>query len=292
MNTLTGRQDLKRIADELKRIAEATEQKKETHIVVVLDSSGSMGSIKTETINAFNDFVETVKKDAKKGGDTTVSLVVFGERGNAVKVKIDKQPVSAIDPLNDETYIPGAYTPMYDGIGTGINLVKSKDTGQGDIAFLVQIFTDGEENASREFTGPQIRDLVKSLEGKGNWTFTFAGANVDLNRVQQNIGLKLGNMVAFVANDAGMRGMSASNVSGTQSYLSTRGAGGQSMGNFYDAGQDVGSMFNQTGQTVGNQVNVNPLTTGDIKSVVRKLEAERQQKELLEGLDKQPKGNV
>lgn len=232
----TSAEDLKRLAEEIKTIATKMETK-ETHIVVVLDSSGSMASIKTETINAFNDFIETVKSNADKGGKTTVSLVVFGERGQKVKVKIDKQSVDTIVPLDEETYLPGAYTPMYDGIGTGINLVKSKDTGKGDIAFLVQIFTDGLENDSREFTGPQIRDLVKSLEAKGNWTFTFAGANVDLNKINQEIGIRVGNMVGYEATGAGMRGMSASNSVGTQSYFASRVAGEKSLGNFYIAHQ-------------------------------------------------------
>jgi uncharacterized protein YegL len=247
------------------QIAKEIMEEKETHVVIVLDSSGSMLSIKQETIGAFNGFVDTIRENASKGGKTTVSLVVFGENGRPVKTKINKQPVDSVEKLTGDSYRPGAYTPMYDGIGTGINLVESLDDDNKNVAFLVQVFTDGMENDSREWTGAKLKERIQTLERKGNWTFTFAGANIDVNDMVDRIGIQRANSVAYNANAAGVANLAHSHNLGTQSYFASRGAGNLSM---------AGGFYNDSAAQ-------SPLTTGDIKKATRAAAASATQAKLL-----------
>ena len=230
MRTNDALEEIKRVAADM---LTDEQREKETHVVIVLDSSGSMGSIKTETIGAFNGFVDTIAENAAKGGTTTVTLVVFGELGKGIVTKFRKEPAGRLVKLTEETYKPGAYTPLYDGIGQGINEVRDADVSNKDTAFLVQIFTDGYENASREWSATKLRETITKLQNKGNWTFTFAGANINVNDFVDNIGILRANAISFRSTSGGMQGMSVTNNIGTQAYFGARDAGLKSVSSYY-----------------------------------------------------------
>lgn len=213
---------------------------KETHIAGVLDSSGSMGYLKVETIGAYNAFVKDIESDQDATNETTMTLVTFGEGMGDVRVKYSTLPIrdkKSTARLTDKTYNPSGNTPMYDGIGKAIEELEKYDVAGKDVAFLVSIFTDGYENASRSWSQERLHQKITELQAKGNWTFTFVGANVDLSVMQQNLGMHFGNMSTYTATHDGMQVMSHNHSIGTQTYLSTRSAGGRSMGNFYEAEQ-------------------------------------------------------
>jgi Mg-chelatase subunit ChlD len=107
----------------------------------------------------------------------------------------EREPLSTVRPLDRETYTPGGGTPLLDAMGRTImwmDLLKPQPE-----RILVVILTDGAENASREFTRPQIQDLIRSREATSSWTFVYLGANQDAWAAGEALGIARGNRAGF-----------------------------------------------------------------------------------------------
>jgi hypothetical protein len=198
-----------------------------------------MISIKDEIIGAYNAAIDQLNEDKAKLGDVTVTLVTFGEGRKIVAEKYRFQPLEKLVKLNHETYLPAAMTPFYDGLGTLLTILEKKDKEDGvDRAFLVNVFTDGFENASKKWgtrlNPAPIREKVKLLQGRGNWTITYAGANVNLDQVAQDTGMLRGNMQGFEASDYGVHILNNQHVNSMRSYSSSRGMGATASASFYN----------------------------------------------------------
>ncbi|HRK28818.1 MAG TPA: VWA domain-containing protein [Chitinophagales bacterium] len=179
--------------------------KHQVYNLIVLDESGSMQSIKNATISGFNEVVQTIKGAGQNFPEQEhfVSLITFN--GLGIKTLLDKQPVTSLNELNANSYKPDASTPLYDAIGKGINgLINYLPAQNGQYNVLVTILTDGEENASREFSGAQIKQLIDQLKEQG-WTFTYIGANHDVEKAAAS--LSIDNTLAFLANPFEMQMM-------------------------------------------------------------------------------------
>ena len=148
-----------------------------THIVMVLDRSGSMQSIKNDVIGGFNQFLEDQKK---VDGQASLTLAQFDDVYEVLEDFTDLQKAKS---LNENTYVPRSMTALYDAIGKTINVVGNKlsDMKESDrpnkIIFVV--ITDGFENASQEFKQSQIQDMVQHQQDNYNWDFVFLAANQD-----------------------------------------------------------------------------------------------------------------
>ena len=147
-------------------------KKKTTVVSFLLDETGSMQSIKDDTIGGFNSYLDTLAQDGNK---YEFSLVKFdSNRHEKVCVGV---PISEAPRLDDQSYRPGAGTPLIDAAVKLINataeLVKKRK-----VNVLVVIQTDGYENASREYTSGDLLQLVKEKTAAG-WTFVYIGAGID-----------------------------------------------------------------------------------------------------------------
>lgn len=91
---------------------------KKTHIAIVLDRSGSMSSVRQETIELFNEQVETISEHSEKGGETTVSLVTFGGHYENTEM-----PPPAPDPSPSPS--PGPFGTSPGGSGGGSSLINN-----------------------------------------------------------------------------------------------------------------------------------------------------------------------
>jgi len=172
--------------------------------LIILDESGSMESIKHSTISGFNELVQTIKGIEKQYPEQKhfISFVTFN--GLGIKTHLDKQAVSSLSALDANTYRPDSMTPLYDAIGLSVLKLKVDLAGQENTSVLVTILTDGEENVSKEFTGQHIRKIIDEQKSLG-WTFTYIGANQDVERVAASISIT--NTMQFSANDADVRFM-------------------------------------------------------------------------------------
>jgi hypothetical protein len=169
------------------------EQIKQTEIVVILDRSGSMGSIAKSTVEGFNTFLNEQKQAE---GEAFMTLVQFDDR---YEINYKSLPVKEVAELvSGETYIPRGSTGLYDAIGKTINELQT----DRDVVFV--IITDGHENASREFKGEAIKKMIETLETENKWKFLYLGANQDAITAGNAIGVKAANSMSWAASADGV----------------------------------------------------------------------------------------
>lgn len=172
---------------------------KHVYNLIILDESGSMGTIKDSTISGFNELVQTIKGIEKKYPEQKhfISLVTFN--GLGIKTKLDKKPVSELSKLDKNSYKPDSMTPLYDAIALSVLKLRMDLADIENTHVLVTILTDGEENVSREFSGQQVKKIIDEQKALG-WTFTYIGANQDVEKVAATISIT--NTMNFESNSA------------------------------------------------------------------------------------------
>ena len=158
--------------------------------VIILDKSGSMECIRQAAVSGFNETLNGIKKAQEKYADTQehfVSLLTFCDCEK--RYVFDKVPVSEARPLTMEDYQPCCCTPLYDAMGFTLTSMRNHVKDFEDSVVVVTIITDGLENASKEYTGAAVKQLVEQLKGEG-WTFTYMGANQDSVEVAFNLSIR------------------------------------------------------------------------------------------------------
>lgn len=177
-------------------------ENRKVYNLIILDESGSMEIIKNATITGFNEVVQTVKGVEKQFPEQEhfVSLVTFN--GLGIKTKLFNKKVKSLKEIDEKTFQPDASTPLYDAIGFSVNRLRREIESAENASVLVTILTDGEENASTEYTGAAVKKLIDELKRAG-WTFTYIGANHDVERVA--FSLSITNSLKFEANEADVK---------------------------------------------------------------------------------------
>lgn len=163
-----------------------------THIAFLLDRSGSMQSIRTDTVGGFEAFIA---EQREQPGRCTVSLAQFDNEYDEVYSDV---PVDQVPPLN---LVPRGSTALIDAIGRLINATGSRlaalpeDQRPGSV--IVGIMTDGLENASCEFSRPQIKAMITDQTNAYGWQFMYMGANQDAVEVGTSLGVDPGLAVTY-----------------------------------------------------------------------------------------------
>jgi uncharacterized protein YegL len=180
------------------------EMKHQVHNLIILDESGSMDSIKELIIVGFNEIVQTVKGIEKEFPEQEhfISLVTFNGLGQKLLHFID--PVSKLEQIDAVRYQPDASTPLFDAMGFCFAKLRQVLEGKSDYDVLVTILTDGEENASKEYTGQAIKKLIDELK-LNRWTFTYIGTDHDVEKFAAKISIT--NTIQFCKNEEGMKAM-------------------------------------------------------------------------------------
>lgn len=214
-------------------------------IAIILDRSSSMDTIRTEAVKMFNEQVKAIKKGAKTIEDTTVSLFTFST--NADEPIIFNRPAKELKELKVEEYIPNGWTAMYDSVGMAIERLSAlPEMSDPDCSFLAIIVTDGEENKSQNFNGQRLSDQIRLLQAGGRWTFTFCGANVDVEKMAAQLHIPKGNTMMFAANSAGMLNATVSSAVGTKGFFRSRAGGQSAVQSFYDDSQNTAPVTTTT----------------------------------------------
>ena len=158
--------------------------------VIILDRSGSMECIRQAAVEGFNETLAGIKKAQEKFEETQdhfVTLVTFCSC--ETKHVFDKTPVADAHPLKMEDFQPCCTTPLYDAMGITLTAMRKHVKEIEDSVVVVTIITDGMENASHEYNGKTIKELVERLRGEG-WTFTYMGANQDAVEVASELSIR------------------------------------------------------------------------------------------------------
>ena len=175
-----------------------------TEIIFLLDRSGSMSGLESDTIGGFNAFIE---KQCQLEGEVSLTTVLFDDQYELLWNGIDATKAK----LTKKEYYVRGMTALLDAIGKTISevdhrLSKTQEDRKPDKVIFV-ITTDGMENASREFTYEKIKDRIKHQEENHNWEFIFIGANIDAAKEADNMGIHVNNSFSFVASEAGVESM-------------------------------------------------------------------------------------
>lgn len=162
-----------------------------THVAVLQDKSGSMSGRQQDVISGFNEYIENLKND-ENADKMRLTVTQFDTNYNVVH---DDVSLSKVSKFNNDSYVVGGMTALYDAIGRTINNLKR--VMKRDDRALVVIMTDGAENSSVEFNRKQITDLITGCQDEDNWTFVYLGADVDAFTGGTSIGIHGANTLTF-----------------------------------------------------------------------------------------------
>ena len=188
-------------------MTESAPAPKTTHIVVLLDRSGSMEAIAADVVGGYNTFI---RDQREAGADATVTLVQFDSQ-DPHEVVYESLAIADVPKLTSKTFIPRGGTPLFDATGKLVARIREQralDTRptneQPDVVFVT--ITDGEENESTEFTLQQLRQLTANCENEG-WTFVYLSAGIDAYGDAGDLGVNSGRARAFKADKGGADAM-------------------------------------------------------------------------------------
>lgn len=170
-------------------------------IVFILDNSGSMMAVHYDAIGGFNSFLADQKSVP---GEASMTLVLFNHR---VTTLCDAVPLDGVCALTVSTYQPGGFTALLDAIGITFTKVGKRLEGleHKPDKVIVAILTDGQENASREYTHEQIANMIKHQQEKYSWEVVFLAANQDAFSTGKSLNIKADNTANYVASKDGTR---------------------------------------------------------------------------------------
>jgi uncharacterized protein YegL len=158
-----------------------------TEIVAILDRSGSMESLTNDTIGGYNNFI---KEQKAVPGEAILTTVLFDDQYELLHDRID---IKKVKKITDKEYSARGSTALLDAMGKTINAIglKIHNTPEENrpSKVIVFIITDGEENASVEFTNDKIKEMVELQKNTYNWEFLFMGANIDSFSVAETMGI-------------------------------------------------------------------------------------------------------
>ena len=158
-------------------------------IVFIIDESGSMQGSNSDVIGGFNSFIERQKTE--NPGKITVSLYKFNDL--VTRVIINK-PAAKVRNLTTEDYTPSGFTALYDAIGQALHETDKQLSGLPDKErpdkVIVVIITDGQENASKEFSPTAIKSVISTHEELLYWSFIFLGSGLDNFNDAEAMGIK------------------------------------------------------------------------------------------------------
>ncbi len=199
--------------------------------LIILDESGSMESIKKTIISGFNEVVQTVKGVAKEYPEQEhfITFVTF----NSLKTNtlLENEKVEKLREISEREYNPTAGTPLFDAMGNSISQLRKITQTHSEYNVLVTILTDGEENSSKEYNGATIKKMVEELKQE-NWTFTYIGANHDVEAFAAAISIT--NTMKFEPNEQDIKKMFSKEKASRMSYSKKIRNNEDTSSNFYE----------------------------------------------------------
>ena len=172
-----------------------------TELVFILDKSGSMSGLEKDTIGGFNSMLD---QQSKVDGECVITTVLFDNRYELLHDRID---IRAVQPITGKEYFVAGSTALLDAIGKTIHKIGAvqKNTTEDYRAEKVMfvIITDGEENASRNYSSMQIRQMIQRQKERYGWEFIFLGANIDAVETAGRFGIDADRAVDYVPDGEG-----------------------------------------------------------------------------------------
>lgn len=173
-----------------------------TELVFILDRSGSMGGLESDTIGGFNTMLE---KQKKQEGEAHITTVLFDDRYEQIH---DRFPIAQVKALTSKDYYVRGGTALLDAIGKTIQqmalIQKHLPEEERAEKVIFVITTDGLENASREYSRSQIKQMIETEKERYGWEFLFLGANMDAVKEAGSLGIGEDRSVTFQNDSQGI----------------------------------------------------------------------------------------
>ena len=171
-----------------------------TELVFIIDRSGSMSGLESDTIGGFNSLI---RKQKKEDGKCYVSTVLFSDRSEVIH---DMKDISDVREMTERDYSTYGCTALIDAIGGAIKhisdvhrYIRPEDVPEHT---MFVITTDGMENASHKYSSKKVKKMIKSKEEDG-WEFLFIGANIDSVETASHFGIRKDRSVNYHADRKG-----------------------------------------------------------------------------------------
>ena len=172
-------------------------------VVFILDRSGSMSGLESDTIGGFNS---TLKEQKQKKGNIIWSTILFDHE---MEVIHDRMPIEQVKELTDKEYYVRGCTALLDAVGTAISHTAKvhKNTKREFVPdkTLFVITTDGYENSSREYTYRKVKKMISHEQEKYGWEFIFLGANIDAAKEAGRIGIMDSHAASYCNDSIGIQ---------------------------------------------------------------------------------------
>ena len=168
--------------------------------VFILDKSGSMAGLESDTVGGFNSML---KKQKELDGKCYISTVLFNDRSEVI---LDRVDVREVGELTEKEYSVGGCTALTDAIGGAIHHIENihKYARPEDVPehTMFVITTDGMENASCEYSADKVRKMVEKKRKEG-WEFIFMAANIDSVETAAHYGISRKRAVNYIHDNEG-----------------------------------------------------------------------------------------
>ena len=172
-----------------------------TEMVFILDRSGSMTGLESDTIGGFNSMIQ---KQKDTGSEAYVSTILFDDVQEVLHSRVK---LSEIQPMTDKEYYTRGSTALLDAVGRAIHYITvvHKNAAPEDVPehTIFTIITDGYENASRQYSYSKIKSMIELQQEKYGWEFLFIGANIDAIGAAADIGIRANRAVNYIADSEG-----------------------------------------------------------------------------------------
>ena len=172
-----------------------------TEIVFILDRSGSMSGLESDTIGGYNSMIEKQKKEE---GEALISTVLFDGQTDVLH---DRVPLDKISPITEKEYYVRGSTALLDAVGGAIHHIGNvhKYAREEDVPekTLFIITTDGMENSSRQYSYDKVKKMIERQKEKYHWEFIFLGANIEAVGVADRFGVDRQHAVRYECDSAG-----------------------------------------------------------------------------------------
>jgi hypothetical protein len=178
-------------------------KKELTELVFILDRSGSMSGLESDTIGGYNGLLAKQKNET---GEAVVTTVLFDDRFELLHDRLDLREIL---PMTEQEYYVRGTTALLDAVGITISKIVDqtkrtpKEEQPGHTLFVIT--TDGMENASREYSYEQVRHMIEHQKSRYGWEFLFLGANIDAAAVAEQFGVSKDFAADFHADSEGTR---------------------------------------------------------------------------------------
>ena len=174
-----------------------------TELVFILDRSGSMSGLESDTVGGFNAMLAKQKREP---GECRLTTVLFDDKYELLH---DRLTLAGVRPITEKEYYVRGTTALLDAIGRTIVKIANvqRNTSEEERAdkVLFVITTDGMENASREFTNERIKAMISEQKEMHGWEFLFLGANMDAVETASHFGIDPSRAASYHADSEGTR---------------------------------------------------------------------------------------